>query len=437
MALPERTKYLLLAPVIENRKGEHRELLEGIQRDGFTRLRINGEVRSFDEEIELDKKRRNQVEIVVDRLIARPDSRPRVTDSVETALRHGRGRLKIAVVGEEQDQLFSEHRHCAHCNISFPNSCRSFSFNSPLGMCNTCNGLGTALRIDPERVIPDPSLSIWDGAIKAFNIKTARWFKQVLITVAEIYGIDLDMPFEKLSEEHRGILMNGTGEQRYDVRFSRGRRSFTYPCEWEGFVPRMERLWRETESEDSRIRYSAFFTDAKCDDCGGARLRAESRSVFIGGKSIVELSSMTIGEAQSLLSNLELAGNLKVIAEELLKEIVGRLRFLSDVGLTYLTLDRPGPTLSGGEGQRIRLASQMGSELTGVLYILDEPSIGLHSRDNQRLIRTLEHLRDLGNTVIVVEHDAEMMVAADWIVDFGPGADGSVARLWPVLRLET
>ena len=421
--LAEGTKYLLLAPVIENRKGEHRDLLADIQSAGFARLRINGEVVSLDEEIELDKNRRNQVDIVVDRLIARPDNRARVTDSVETALQHGKGRLKISIVGEDADQLFSEHRHCAYCNVSFPELLpQSFSFNSPLGMCKSCNGLGTALRIDPERVIPDRTVSIVDGAIKAFNINTARWFKQVMYTVAETLKIDLTTPFAELTETHQDILMNGTGDTTYEVHFKRGRRSFTYPCAWEGFVPRMERLWRETESEDSRIRYSAFFTDAKCDECTGARLRPESSSVFIGGKSIVDLNCMTIGDAHAFLEGLELSGNLKVVAEELLKEIIGRLRFLSDVGLKYLTLDRPGPTLSGGEGQRIRLASQMGSELTGVLYILDEPSIGLHSRDNKRLIRTLEHLRDLGNTVIVVEHDAEMMQAADWLVDFGPGA---------------
>ncbi|MCA9541561.1 MAG: excinuclease ABC subunit UvrA, partial [Myxococcales bacterium] len=218
------------------------------------------------------------------------------------------------------------------------------------------------------------------------------------------------------------VILHGTGEQMYDVSFKKGRRNATYPTTWEGIVPRMDRLWRETESEDARLRYAQYFTDASCDECGGARLRKESASVFVGGRSIIELTSMTIGDAHDLLGHLELTGNRAAIAAELLKEIIGRLRFLTDVGLNYLSLDRPGPTLSGGEGQRIRLASQMGSELTGVLYILDEPSIGLHARDNQRLIRTLEHLRDLGNTVIVVEHDAEMMESADWLVDFGPGA---------------
>ena len=423
MGLPERTKYLVLAPVIENRKGEHKELLDDIRRAGFARLRINGDVVSLEDEITLDKKKRNTVEIVVDRLVAKPDIRPRVTDSVETALKRGEGKLIVATLDDSPDQLYSEHRYCPYCNISFPElSPQSFSFNSPLGMCHGCNGLGTALRIDPERVIPDPSLSISDGAVKGFNLATARWFKRVLETVADEHGIDLGKPFESLTPTQQSVILDGTGKQQYEVRFRRGRRTVKYPCEWEGIIPRMERLWRETESEDSRLRYAQYFTDAQCNQCNGARLRPESTSVYIGGKSIVAITSMTIADCHRLLGELELEGNRAAIAGELLKEIVGRLRFLVDVGLTYLSLDRPGPTLSGGEGQRIRLASQMGSELTGVLYILDEPSIGLHARDNRRLIGTLEHLRDLGNSVIVVEHDAEMMETADWLVDFGPGA---------------
>ncbi|MEZ4431178.1 MAG: excinuclease ABC subunit UvrA [bacterium] len=423
MALPERTKYLILAPLVENRKGEHKEVIEDIRRAGFARLRVNGEVVSLEDDVTLDKKKRNTVEIVVDRLVARPDIRPRVTDSVETALKRGDGKLIVSLQDGTEDRLFSEHRFCPYCNISFPElSPASFSFNSPLGMCHGCNGLGTALRIDPERVIPDPTLSIVDGAIKGFNLNTAQWYRRVLETVAEAHGIDLGEPFASYTPEQREVILQGTGERQYEVRFRRGSRTVKYPCEWEGIVPRMERLWRETDSEESRLRYAEYFSDAECTQCHGARLRPESASVYIAGKSIVELTGLTIAECHRLLGELELEGNRATIASELLKEIVGRLRFLVDVGLTYLSLDRPGPTLSGGEGQRIRLASQMGSELTGVLYILDEPSIGLHARDNRRLIGTLEHLRDLGNSVIVVEHDAEMMETADWIVDFGPGA---------------
>ena len=423
MGFEEGTKYLLLAPIVDHRKGEHRDLIEEVRLAGFARVRVNGEVHSLDDEIVLDKNRRNSVEVVIDRLVARAKSRPRVTDSVETALRRGEGKLIASVVGQDGDLLFSEHRFCAYCNLSFPElSPQSFSFNSPLGMCRTCNGLGNALRIDPERVIPDPTLSITEGAIKAFNINTARWFKRVLFTVAEVNGIDLEAPFRDLPPGAKRLLLEGDGDTQYDVTFRRGRRSFTYPVAWEGIVPRLERLWQESDSEDARIRYASFFTDAPCHTCEGARMRPESTSVLVGGKSIVDLCGMTIADVHTFLSEVELAGSRAVIATELLKEIVGRLRFLNDVGLTYLTLDRPGPTLSGGEGQRIRLASQMGSELTGVLYILDEPSIGLHPRDNHRLIRTLEHLRDLGNSVIVVEHDAAMMEAADWVVDFGLGA---------------
>ncbi len=428
LGLPERTKYMVLAPLSSNRKGQHKDVLEEVQREGFTRLRVNGEVLRLEDGIELDKKKRNSVEVVVDRLVAKEGIRPRVTDSVETALKRGEGKLIVAVLGgaegaEAGDKLYSEHRYCPYCDISFPElSPQSFSFNSPLGMCHGCNGLGTALRIDPERVVPDPTLSVEKGAVKGFNLATARWFKRVLETVAGEHGIDLAAPFAELPVEQQQVILHGTGKRQYDVRFRRGRRTVKYPCEWEGIVPRMERLWRETESEDSRMRYAQYFTDAECTDCDGARLRPESRSVFIGGRSIVSLTGMTIADAHGLLSGLDLGGNRALIAGELLKEIVGRLSFLVNVGLTYLSLDRPGPTLSGGEGQRIRLASQMGSELTGVLYILDEPSIGLHARDNRRLIGTLEHLRDLGNSVIVVEHDAEMMESADWLVDFGPGA---------------
>lgn len=423
MALPERTKYLVLAPLVENRKGEHKEVIEDIRRAGFARLRVNGEVVALEDDITLDKKKRNTVEIVVDRLVAKPDIRPRVTDSVETALKRGDGKLIVSLQDGSEDRLFSEHRYCPYCDISFPElSPASFSFNGPLGMCHGCNGLGTALRIDPERVVPDPTLSIVDGAVKGFNLNTAQWFRRVLETVAEVHGIDLRKPFASLTPAQRAVILDGTGDRQYEVRFQRGKRTVKYPCEWEGIIPRMERLWRETDSEESRLRYAEYFSDAQCTQCHGARLRPESTSVYIAGKSIVDLTAMTIAECHRLLGELELEGNRATIASELLKEIVGRLRFLVDVGLTYLSLDRPGPTLSGGEGQRIRLASQMGSELTGVLYILDEPSIGLHARDNRRLIGTLEHLRDLGNSVIVVEHDAEMMETADWIVDFGPGA---------------
>jgi excinuclease ABC subunit A len=413
-------KFLILAPLVENRKGEHRDKLEGIKQAGFARLRVNGEILNLDDEVELDKNKRNRVDVVIDRLVSRPDRISRLTDSIEQALKVGKGRLVVSVIGDDQDILMSEFRHCAYCELSFPEiSPQSFSFNSPVGMCKTCNGLGKALRIDPERVIPDRSLSIDKNAVKGFNIKMARWFRKVLRVVVKIHNINLKTPFEDLTAHQQNLMLFGDPTETYQLRL-RGNR--TYEVQWEGIIPRMERMWRESESEDTRLRLSKYFTDAPCLSCEGSRLRPESRAVTIGDFNIVELSQMSIGSAYDLLTNLKMEGNTEIIATDLLREIVGRLRFLRDVGLNYLTLDRSAPTLSGGEAQRIRLASQMGSELTGVLYILDEPSIGLHARDNDRLIQTLEQLRDLGNSVIVVEHDADMMQRSDWLVDFGPGA---------------
>ncbi len=427
LRLDEGTKFLLLAPLIENRKGEHRDLIDEVRAAGFARVRLNGEVVSLDEDLQLDKKKRNTLEVVVDRLVVREGVKTRLTDSVETALRRGEGKLVVQVVGEERDRLYSEHNYCPYCDIGLPTlTPASFSFNSPLGMCRTCNGLGTVLDMDPERVVPDPSLSVDEGAIKPWarfaHHPSLRWARKLLDAMAEAHGIDVNAPFEAMDAEARRKVLFGTGEQTFAVHFKRGRRVRKVEATWDGVIPMMMKRWQDTESDDVRLRYAEYLSDRACPDCQGHRLRRESAAVFIGERNIAALNGMTIGEAHDFLTGLELTGNLKVIASELLREIVGRLRFLRDVGLDYLTLDRPGPTLSGGEAQRIRLASQMGSELTGVLYILDEPSIGLHARDNDRLIRTLEHLRDVGNTVLVVEHDADMMLASDWLVDFGPGA---------------
>ena len=426
-ALPEGSKYLLLAPVVENRKGEHRDLLEDLRASGFTRIRLNGEVTRLDDDIDLDKKRKHTIEVVVDRLVSRPDARARIADSVETALKRGQGHAVVAVVGEDDDRRFSEARACADCGISFPDlSPASFSFNGPLGMCRECNGLGTALEIDPKRVIPDTSLSLAEGAIKPWKRLAAhpsvRWMLRILDGAAKHYGFDMDAPVSKLSPAQLELVLFGAGDEQFPVYFRRRGRTDKIPSSWEGVIPRMMRRFRESESDDTRMKYGEYFSDAVCSACHGSRLRAESRAVKIGDLSIVDINGLNVGDAHDFFEGLALVGARATIAEELLKEIVGRLRFLRNVGLNYLSLDRPGPTLSGGESQRIRLASQIGSELTGVLYVLDEPSIGLHPRDNQRLIHTLEHLRDLGNTVVVVEHDAEMMESADWLVDFGPGA---------------
>ena len=328
MTYEDGTKYLLLAPS-SNRKGEHKDLIENLRRSGFARVRLNGDVRSLDDDIQLEKNRRNRLDVVVDRLVARPNNRPRVTDSVETALQRGKGKLVVSVVGGDGDELFSEHLYCDACRISFPELApQSFSFNSPLGMCQSCNGLGTALRIDPERVIPDPSKALKGGAIKGFNLHMARWFKRIMETVARVHKIDLDAPFESLSKAHTELMLYGDDSELYSVNFRRGRRSFTHPCQWEGIVPRMERLWRET-NEDQQLRYASFFTDSECDDCNGSRLRPESRAVKLEGESIVGLNSMIIQRAHDFLKHLKLEGNMQQIAAELLKEIVGRLRFYS------------------------------------------------------------------------------------------------------------
>ena len=434
MALPDGTRYLLLAPLVDNRKGEHRELLDEVRAEGFARVRIGGEIRSLDEDIALDKKKKHQIEVVVDRLVARADARTRVTDSVETALRRGAGTCVATIMPSRDaadtaadERFFSESRACPYCGIGFPDPTpQSFSFNSPLGMCTTCNGLGTALEIDPDLVVPDESLSISNGAIKPWrtllNHPGGSWTRQVLRAVAEKFAIDLEAPFRKLTKKQRRLLMEGTGEENVEVKLDRRGQTVSFETTWEGVIPSLMRRWQETSSEDARRHLSRYFSDAACRTCDGERLRPESTAVRLDDLAITAINRLTIADAYRFFSELQLEGSRAVIAEEIVKEICGRLGFLLNVGLDYLSLNRPGPSLSGGESQRIRLASQMGSELTGVLYILDEPSIGLHPRDNNRLLATLEHLRDVGNTVIVVEHDAETMERADWLVDFGPGA---------------
>jgi excinuclease ABC subunit A len=427
VSLPEATRMVLMAPLVENRKGEHRELLDELRAQGFTRVRIDGEQRRLDEDIALDKKKKHDIDVVVDRLVAKAEQRARITDSVEMALKRGQGLAKVAVEGETADRLFSEHNHCGYCQLSFPElTPASFSFNGPLGMCRSCNGLGTALEIDPERLVPDPTVTLENGAVKpwakAYGNHQILWAKKVLSAACAHFGVPEDVPYAELDESQRKLVMYGTDGVEVEVLFGQGKRARALSTKWEGVVPLMMQRWQGTESEDVRLHYAAYFTDAPCRDCEGLRLRPESRAVRVGALNIVELGQLPIGEVHGLLAHLPLTGSRATIARDLLKEIVGRLRFLLDVGLEYLSLNRPGPSLSGGEAQRIRLASQMGSELTGVLYILDEPSIGLHARDNGRLIQTLEHLRDVGNSVIVVEHDAETMERSDWLVDFGPGA---------------
>jgi excinuclease ABC subunit A len=437
LALTEGSRLHLLAPLVQNRKGEYRELLGDAQKRGFARVRVDGVVHALSERLPLDKKLKHDIELVVDRLVVKDGIRARLTDSVETALREGQGTLVVADADKEQqvgpgidpeaykahDRFFSEHNACPTCNLSFQELApQVFSFNSPLGSCPDCQGLGTRAEMDPDLIIPDPSLTIRDGAVEPWAGGMERgegWTFEFVEHLSRSLGIDLDTPWSKLPERHREVILLGT--EAAGVK--------SWRISWEGVVNQLERRLKATTSEGMRRYYLRFFSDKPCPTCGGERLRPESRAVRIRGRGIVEFSRLTIREALEWLGGLDLRGSQARIADELLKEIVNRLRFLVDVGLSYLTLERPGPSLSGGESQRIRLASQMGSELTGVIYILDEPSIGLHQKDNGKLLATLKRLRDIGNSVIVVEHDEETMRQADWIVDFGPGAGEHGGRI--------
>jgi excinuclease ABC subunit A len=422
--LPAGTRVVLLARVLENRKGEHRELLADLRRAGYVRLRVDGELVPAEDVEALDKRRKHTVEVVVDRLVVSPDGSGRLTGSVEQALRAGGGQLVAHVDGT--DRVFSEKMACAPCGISFPElSPQGFSFNSPQGMCVDCNGLGSRVEIDPDLVVPDDSLTIDQGAIKSWGkeISQKSSWSGLRTQILKQLAIPFDVPWRKLSRRQRELVLHGAGERQFKVRWEgkKGGKA-TFVMDWEGVLPRLMRRFKETTSESAKRWYAQFLADTACSTCRGSRLRAESAAVRVGDRTLVELSTLTIDGVRAFFAELALAGAAAEIAAELLKEIRGRLEFLASVGLGYLSLDRAGPTLSGGESQRIRLASQVGSELTGVVYILDEPSIGLHQRDNKRLLATLEHLRDIGNTVVVVEHDEETIRAADWVIDFGPGA---------------
>ncbi|HEY2031714.1 MAG TPA: excinuclease ABC subunit UvrA, partial [Myxococcales bacterium] len=434
--LPEGTKLTLLAPLVEQRKGEHKEVLQDARKRGFARARVDGVIRDLDEDIELDKKKKHDISVVVDRIVVKQaEAGRRLIDSVETALKEGKGILHALTAlkgGGETQSIYSEHLSCPVDGISFPELApHSFSFNNPLGMCQECNGLGTRPEMDPDLIIPEPGRSIRGGAVEPWNHaleKQGGWTYRMIESLSNSFKVPLDKPWKELPKDVRQLLLYGSGDETMSIKWSEGGRTGTYKTSFEGIIPMLMRRYKETTSESMRKHYLRYFSDKACSMCKGERLRPESRAVTLGdvedtqGKSIVAVSRMTIEQAMQFLVTLPLQGNDKVVATELLKEIGNRLRFLLDVGLGYLTLDRPGPTLSGGESQRIRLASQMGSELTGVIYILDEPSIGLHQRDNARLLSTLKRLRDLGNSVIVVEHDEETMEEADWLVDFGPGA---------------
>jgi excinuclease ABC subunit A len=422
--LPEGRKFLLLAPLIKERKGEHRDVLEQVRKAGFSRVRVDGVVVPVEEDVRLDKKKKHSLDAVVDRLVAKPGMRQRLHDSVETALRYGQGIVVVAPEGAPE-RVMSQHRACHECGISFPEpSPQLFSFNSPQGMCPDCSGLGTRMEMDPELVVPNPDLSINEGAVKPLGAvgEGTGWGTDVVRAVARERGIDLNKPWKALPAAQRRVILYGTGDERVRIQIKGSWGSGAFKMRYEGAINSMMRRMRETRSEEMRQHYQKFLSNRPCSACGGRRVRREALGVLLAGKNIADVTAQSVADAHAFFAGLELKGAEAKIAAELLKEIRSRLRFLLDVGLGYLTLDRPAPSLSGGEGQRIRLASQIGSELTGVIYVLDEPSIGLHQRDNKKLLAALKHLRDIGNTVVVVEHDHEAMEEADWIVDFGPGA---------------
>jgi excinuclease ABC subunit A len=425
LELPEGTRFQVLAPVVRGRKGEYERLLGELAHKGFARARIDGEVRDLSEPIRLERNYKHTIEVVVDRLVAKPDIRRRVADSVETALQLAEGLAAIAVQGEHGEDVlnFSQSLACTYDGVSFDELApRNFSFNSPYGACTTCDGLGTYLQVDPELVIPDPDLSIEEGAIAPWTPTRIEYWERLLAGVADAHGFKLSTPWKKLPKWAQEIVLYGSEEEihvRYRNRYGRVR---SYYTTFEGVVPNLERRHSQSESDAQREKLEQFMREVPCRVCKGARLKPESLAVTVGGINIHELTTMSIRDTLEFVQQVELSDRERMIAERLLKEIRERLGFLVDVGLDYLTLARAAGTLAGGEAQRIRLATQIGSALTGVLYVLDEPSIGLHQRDNKRLLDTLFKLRDLGNTLIVVEHDEATIRCADHVVDIGPGA---------------
>jgi excinuclease ABC subunit A len=423
LRLPEGTRFTINAPVVRDRKGEYKDLLEELRADGFTRVKVDGEQRLLEEPIELDKKYKHTIEVVVDRLVMKPDLRTRLAQSVETAVALAEGLVTIDLV-EGEPMTFSERFACPDHGVSLPElQPRIFSFNSPHGACPRCTGLGAQQEIDPDLLVPDPTLSIGEGALVPWSVGGSGFYESVIQAIADRYEIDLDTPWQDLSGEHQNLFLNGTDGERVYVQYRNrlGRRR-SYMLAFEGIVPSLERRYRETDSSQQRERIEEYMSFRPCPTCGGARLKPEVLAVTVGELNIHQFTQMSVTRAIEFLDGLELTETEQLIGARIIKEIRERLTFLDNVGVGYLQLDRAAATLSGGEAQRLRLATQIGSQLVGVLYILDEPSIGLHQRDNGRLIGTLERLRDLGNTVLVVEHDEQMMRAADHLVDMGPGA---------------
>ena len=423
----EGVKIQILAPIVRDKKGQFKDVLEDLRNKGFVRVRVDGEIRDLDEDISLAKTYRHDIDVIVDRLKIRKnvDFKRRLVDSLETASELTEGLITVLFDnGEEYEKKYSEHFACVHCGINFEElTPRMFSFNAPQGACPECKGIGSKMEIDPDLVVPDKSLSLSEGAIVpwASSAKRENYYFQMLDAVSKHFKFSMDTPFEELSKEHQEILLFGCNE-KIPFNFKRRNKSYMVNRKFEGVVPRMQRLYFETKSSYSRKYLSRFMSDRKCHVCDGKRLKPEVLAVTVGGKSIIDVCDMAIKDSYQFFQDLELTERENFIAKEVLKEIKERLSFLVEVGLDYLSMSRASGTLSGGEAQRIRLATQIGSGLVGVFYILDEPSIGLHQRDNIKLIEALKRLKDLGNTLVVVEHDEETILSADHVVDIGPGA---------------
>ncbi|MGB8003992.1 MAG: excinuclease ABC subunit UvrA, partial [Gaiellaceae bacterium] len=424
LQLPEGTKFTVNAPVVRDRKGEYKDVFEELRNEGFTRVKVDGEQRLLEDEISLDKKFKHSIDVVVDRLTIKADLRTRLAQSVETAAQLGDGLVSIDLVDEDRSLLFSEKFACPDHGVSLPElQPRIFSFNSPHGACPRCTGLGAQQEIDPDLLVPDPSLSIDEGALVPWSVGNSGFYESVIQAIAERYEIPLDDAWEALTDEQQDLFLYGTdGERLYVSYRNRMGRRRSYMLAFEGIIPSLERRYRETDSATQRERIEEYMSFRPCPVCKGARLKPEVLAVTVGEKNIHDFTQLSVTRALEFLDRLGLTETEELIGARIVKEIRERLTFLDNVGVGYLQLDRASATLSGGEAQRLRLATQIGSQLVGVLYILDEPSIGLHQRDNDKLIGTLERLRDLGNTVLVVEHDEQMMRSSDWLVDMGPGA---------------
>ncbi|RPJ18351.1 MAG: excinuclease ABC subunit UvrA, partial [Desulfobacteraceae bacterium] len=422
ISFAEGTKIIILAPLVSGQKGSQEKLIKQLKKDGFSRVRIDGEILEIEETGKLDKNIKHTIEVVVDRLVIKENVRNRLADSLELAMSQSGGLVKVDIHGEES-VLFSEKSACVQCGISYPEfTPASFSFNSPQGACNKCDGLGTTTEFDPDLIIPNKELSLRQGAVMLWANRNSVQFSEFLESLTKYYDVDVYTPYKDLPESFQNILLYGSGDEPITFYFEQNNRRFSFRKPYEGIIPKLQRRYIETDSNQTREEIRHYMTFRPCHECGGTRLNKASGSVRVGGLTIFEITALSVSRAAAFIINLKLEGKRELIAKRIIKEINERLSFLENVGLSYLTLDRSAYTLSGGESQRIRLATQIGSKLTGVLYVLDEPSIGLHQRDNRRLLATLMKMRDLGNTVLVVEHDEETILSADYVIDMGPGA---------------